>query len=207
MAAVRELFGSDTDAKLEQLSASYLSNIENFRTGSFMTDKTLGNYYFLGLIPLIFPAAKIIHTFRNPVDNCFGCYRRLFNGSSWSYTYNLAELATAYTCYQDIMRHWQQLFARRIFNFEYEGLLAGQQQATSGLLEHCGLDWNDCCLDFASNSGAVRTNSLGQVRSGLHSEGIGQWQVFRELIAPIVSLQPFRPEEVNNQTSSCPDVR
>ena len=35
-----------------------------------ITDKLLTNYFFLGLINLLFPKAKVIHTQRNPVDTC-----------------------------------------------------------------------------------------------------------------------------------------
>ena len=35
-----------------------------------MTDKLLTNYFFVGLIHLLFPNAKIIHTMRDPVDTC-----------------------------------------------------------------------------------------------------------------------------------------
>ncbi len=199
MAAVRELFAGDTEAKLKLLGSSYLRHTESFRTRPFMTDKTLGNYYFLGLIPLIFPDARIVHTIRHPADNCFGCYRRLFNGPSWSYAYDLDELAVAYTCYQGMMRHWQQLFSSRVFNLEYEALVSSQEDTTRAALRHCGLDWDDRCLDFTGNGRGVRTNSFGQVRSGLSSQGIGQWEVFREHLEPIISLQPFGPEEIRNQ--------
>ena len=202
MVAVRELFAGDTEAKLKQLGDSYLRHTERFRTRTFMTDKTLGNYYFLGLIPLIFPEARIVHTIRNPVDNCFGCYRRLFNGSSWAYAYDLEELATAYRCYQDMMRYWQQLFPSRVFNLEYEALVSSQQDTTRALLRHCGLAWDDRCLDFTANTRGVRTNSFGQIRSGLHAQGIGQWEMFRDHLGPIISLQPFDPDEIRNRAGS-----
>jgi tetratricopeptide (TPR) repeat protein len=201
MVAVRELFLGDTQVKLKQLGDSYLRRTESFRTCHFMTDKTLGNYYFLGLIPLIFPGARIVHTIRHPIDNCFGCYRRLFNGSSWSYAYDLNELAAAYTCYQGMMRHWQQLFSSRVFNLEYEELVSNQKATTRAALRHCGLEWDDRCLDFTGNSRGVRTNSSSQIRSGLNSKGIGQWELFREHLEPLISLQPFGPEEIRNQAT------
>jgi len=97
--------------------------------------------------------------------------------------------------------NWQQLFSSRVFNLEYEALVSSQEDTTRAALRHCGLDWDDRCLDFTGNIRGVRTNSFGQVRSGLSSQGIGQWEVFREHLEPIISLQLFGPEEIRNQIS------
>ena len=45
-----------------------------------ITDKLLTNYFFLGLIYLLFPKAKVIHTMRDPVDTCLSRLHQAVQG-------------------------------------------------------------------------------------------------------------------------------
>ena len=45
-----------------------------------ITDKLLTNYFFLGLINLLFPNAKVIHTRRDPVDTCLSRLHQAVQG-------------------------------------------------------------------------------------------------------------------------------
>src|SRR5208282_2190995 len=56
--------------------------------GQRVTDKMPSNFYFVGLIHLALPNAKIIHTVRDPVDTCVSCFSRLF-ASGQVHTYDL----------------------------------------------------------------------------------------------------------------------
>ncbi|MGI9293585.1 MAG: tetratricopeptide repeat-containing sulfotransferase family protein [Pseudomonadales bacterium] len=202
LTAVSEVLAGSTAAKLDRLADIYLKITEPFRNSEFMTDKTLGNYYFLGLIPLVFPGAKIVHTFRHPIDNCLGCYRRLFNGTAWSFTYDLEELAIAYESYQAMMRHWHTMIPSKIFDLEYEALVTDQETVTRALLNYCDLAWDEQCLDFTSNTRAVRTNSAAQVRGQLNTDAVARWETYREHLQPLLRLKPFRPGEINGQSSA-----
>ena len=60
-----------TPAQLDIVAKSYQKSL-TARLGDAkrVTDKLLTNYFFLGLINLLFPNAKVIHTRRDPVDTC-----------------------------------------------------------------------------------------------------------------------------------------
>ena len=49
------------------------------------------NFVYAGLIRLMLPHAKIIHTLRDPVATCLSCYTRLFP-VGMAYSYDLGEL-------------------------------------------------------------------------------------------------------------------
>ena len=117
-AAERDVFGAtgllfpeflpalDTDS-LKKLGAVYLNHLPAPGEGqSRMVDKLPGNFLKLGLIRLMLPNAKIIHTMRDPVDTCVSCYSKLFTGGH-DFAYNLAELGRHYRRYAKLMAHWR----------------------------------------------------------------------------------------------------
>ena len=55
----------------------------------------LTNYFFLGLINLLFPNAKIIHTRRDPLDTCLSGFTKLFK-DDMPHSYDLGELGRYY---------------------------------------------------------------------------------------------------------------
>ena len=55
-------------------------------------------------------------------------------------------------------------------------MIADQEGETRRLPSHCGLDWQEACLDFHNQKGAVATASSVQVRQPLYSSSIGRWK-------------------------------
>ncbi len=64
-----------------------------------VTDKMPSNFFFAGIIHLVLPNARIIHTVRDPVDTCISCFSKLFTAEQ-SHTYDLAELGRYHRRYQ-----------------------------------------------------------------------------------------------------------
>ena len=63
--------GKITPAQLDIVAKNYQQLLTSGAgDAKRITDKLLTNYFFLGLINLLFPKAKVIHTRRDPVDTC-----------------------------------------------------------------------------------------------------------------------------------------
>jgi len=114
---------------VNSLASEYLKRSEYNSTNPSLTDKMPNNYLFLGLIHLLFPKARIVEIVRDPMDTCFGCYRRYFNQGQ-HFTYDLEEMARYLVAYQDLMGHWKSVLPNQIYTLSYESLV--QQPA-----EHC----------------------------------------------------------------------
>ena len=57
-----------------------------------MVDKTLNNFFFLPLVALAFPDAKIVHITRDPVDTILSIYQQFFDNSMHPYgAYGITE--------------------------------------------------------------------------------------------------------------------
>ena len=71
---------------------------------------------------------------------------------------------------------------------DYEQLVYSQEEQTRRIIEHCGLPWEDACLDFQNNKNASSTASSVQVRQPIYTSSIGQWRNFQQQLEPLVEL-------------------
>ena len=153
--------------------------------GVRVTDKLLGNFLYCGLIPLVFPGARIIHTRRDPIDTCLSCFSKLFLGHH-PYAYDLAELGRYYRAYERLMEHWRRILPPGVMiEIDYEEVVADTEIQARRILEHCGLPWEESCLDFHKLDRPVRTASAVQVRKPIYGTSIRRWQPIEALLTPL----------------------
>jgi tetratricopeptide (TPR) repeat protein len=181
------------DAKVfGEIGARYLAAIKDLAPGApRITDKRPNNYYFIGLIHLALPNAKIIHVIRDPVDNCVSCFSKLFTVAErgeLNHTYDLAELGRYYRRYERLMAHWRRVLPPdRILDVRYENVVADLAGETRRMLSYCGLPWDHRCLAFHETKRPVRTASAAQVRQPIFDSSIGRWRVYEEFLGPLLA--------------------
>ena len=130
---------------IDKLSKDYLAHLDSLvkaaghENAQRITDKMPHNFYFLGLIQLLFPEAHIIHCQRDPIDTCLSIYFQDFN-EKHDYARDLFKIGTHYNQYLSLMNHWQQILTIPILNIRYESLIENQEKTTREMLEYCGLD-------------------------------------------------------------------
>ncbi len=173
---------------LAGLGARYLAAInEGGPKNEHVTDKMLANSMFVGLIHLILPNAKIIHTTRDPIDNCVSCFSILFTKGQ-NFTYDLGELGRYYKRYERLMAHWHDVLPPgRILDVKYEDVVADIGEQARRILSYCELPWDDRCLSFYESNRPVRTASLAQVRRPIYSSAVGRWHDYEEFIGPLLA--------------------
>jgi hypothetical protein len=147
----------------------------------------------LGLIALLFPAGRIIHCSRHPLDTCLSCYFTSF-AQEIGFASDLRSLGRYYLDYRRLMAHWRAVLPISILEAKYEATVADLRPAVRRILDHCGLDWNDACMEFHTTDRGVRTPSRWQVRQQLYASSVGRWehyekhlQPLRELLAPTLT--------------------
>ena len=147
--AYPEMLANLTPERAEALGRAYLASVEPLAGGkSRVVDKMPSNFIMAGLIPLILPQARIIHVWRNPVDNCLSCYSRLFSKEQL-FTYDMAELGQFYRAYERLMDHWRAVLPPdRFIETRYEDMVADQEAESRRLVEFVGLPWSAACLRF-----------------------------------------------------------
>ena len=163
-----------TPPAVDRIASEYLKTLQSLAPdASFITDKMPSNFLHLGLIQLLFPGAKIIHCTRHPLDTCLSCYFQDFLGTQ-AYAYNLKNLGTFYQMYWDLMAHWQQALSLQIFEIRYEELVANPESKIRELLEFCGLEWDDACLQFHQSDRHIPTASYHQVQQPIYTKSVAR---------------------------------
>lgn len=153
------------------------------------TEKSLPNLWLIGAIRLLFPKAKILHCQRSPLDNCFSIYSNSFAGLVFSYAYDLKELGAYYRLYLDMMEHWRHVLPKDMFyEVSYDALVAEPEQEARKVVEFCGLEWDEACLQFYKKKSAVQTSSLAQVRQPIYKTSVERWRRYEKHLQPLIEV-------------------
>lgn len=167
------------------LGQDYVTRVNAFGIKSdCFTDKMPLNYLYCGLIRRALPNARIVHVRRHPIAACYAIYKTLFQ-DGYPFSYDLQELGRYYVAYRRLMRHWSETLPGAILDLQYEDLVADPDQQIHRLLEFCGLDWEEACLDFHTHTAPATTASAAQVRRRLYSTSVGQWRNYATQLAPL----------------------
>jgi tetratricopeptide (TPR) repeat protein len=194
----RELIIRSAHLDFAALGRSYLERARAAGArGPRFTDKMPLNHLYCGLIRRALPDSKIVHVSRAPMAACYAIYKSLFD-QGYPYSYDLGELARYYVAYCRLMQHWHATLPGQIYPLTYEALVADHIGETRKLLEFCGLEWEDSCIEFHRNPAPTTTASAAQVRSPLYDTSVTQWRHYRgqldglrrELSAAGIQIEP-----------------
>jgi len=159
-----------------------------------VVDKLLFNYLHLGVIATLFPRARVIHCLRDPVDTCLSCYCQNF-AQSYLFKLELRDLGLYYREYERMMAHWTKVLPIRMHELHYEELTANQESETRRLLDYCGLEWDERCLNFTEAERTVKTASILQVRQPMYRSSVGRWRRYEKHLQPLLeALSGSEPE-------------
>ena len=165
----------------------YSNSLERFYVNEkVITDKWILNFKTIGFILSAFPESKIVHLKRDARATCWSIYKHYFSdeGNRWAYDYQ--DLARFYKSYVGLMDYWHNLFPGKIYDISYEDLTSNQEKETRNLLKYCDLDWDENCLNFYSNTRAVKTASAVQVRNKMYQGSSDVWRQYSEHLKPLL---------------------
>lgn len=169
----------------EKLGNAYLHATATLRgdTPRFV-DKLPPNYLYIPLILKALPDAKIVHLRRGPMDACFASFKQLF-ADAYPHSYHQEEMARHHARYFKLMDIWRDRFGDRFLDISYEDTAANLEPNARALIEFLELPWEEACLEFHAQAGAVTTASSVQVRQPAHTRSIGRWQRYESQLAPM----------------------
>ncbi len=172
----------------ETISAVTNRFLENLKAydpeASRITDKMPHNFMQLGTIAYLLPKARVVHCRRNSLDNCISIFFQHF-GSGHQYKWELEDLGHYYRMYERLMEHWQQVLPNPMFEVQYAEMVSDQEALSRRLIEFCGLEWDDSCLEFHKSSRAVKTASHWQVRQPIYKSSTDRWRRYEKHLEPL----------------------
>lgn len=176
-----------SEGNLVDIQTKYLNVIKQTSKNKekFIVDKMPHNFRFIGLILTLFPNAKIIHCTRERNDVILSNFKCNFN-ADLPYAFDLKDIVKFYRAYEDLMQHWNKLYPDQIYALEYKNLIKNQEEETRSLLDYCGLEWEQSCIDFHKTKRSVTTASAGQVQQPLYSSALEYWKNF----------EPYMPKDI-----------
>lgn len=195
--AQRHVAGSDAgfpnnipainQADLAAWASDYIAGLHRRAPGArHVTDKMPANFFFIGLIHLMLPNAKIIHVNRNPVDTCVSCFVQSFSSGN-EQTYDLSELGRYYVDYARLMEHWRSVLPAGAFlDVQYEDIVADLESQARRIIDFCGLTWSDSCIDFHKHGRPVNTASMTQVRQPIYKSSVERWRHYEKFLGPLL---------------------
>jgi hypothetical protein len=174
--AVRVHGESNDMSAMLALASRLVSSIHKRSNGpDRVVDTTPTNFFHVGLLAGLLPNAKIIHCVRHPLDTCISIYQHPLS-KAHSYAHNFEDLATYYLNYRRLMDHWHSLLPDSIYDIVYETTVAELEPSVRALLDHCGLPYDEACLEFHKTNRVVKTPSASQVRKPIYSTSVGRWR-------------------------------
>jgi tetratricopeptide (TPR) repeat protein len=178
---------SVTGRRLAEAGHDYILRSARLAPQATIVSKALTNFYRAGLINLMLPNAKIIHITRDALDTCVSRYMSVFLPGN-PYSHVLAELGDFHKRYEILMQHWREsLPAGVMIDVSYESLVTDPEPEIRRVLQHCGLAWNESCLNFHQSARAVTTPTRRQVRQPAYQSSIGRWRRYEKYIKPLVT--------------------
>ncbi len=150
-------------------------------------DKHPLNFWYLGLVALALPDARIIHCRRDIRDNALSIFAEDFTPEQhWST--DLADIAHYWRGSCRIVDHFRQVTQLALLDVDYEQTVADLPGQARRLLDFLGLPWDPCVLDFHKVSRSIQTPSRWQVRQPIYTGSIGRWRRHASDLAPLFEV-------------------
>jgi len=183
-----------TPAQMSIIADTYLKLLtKSSGDAKRVTDKLLSNYFFVGLLHLMLPNAKIINTQRDPVDTCLSGFTKLFK-DDMPHSYDLGELGRYYGKYKELMDHWHEVLPKGVLKtVQYEDVVADTEKEAKALIEFLGLPWDPKCVDFHKSDRPVKTASVAQVRKPIYKTSVKRWKKYGDGLQPLVDAIEGKP--------------
>jgi hypothetical protein len=190
-----------SDDERRELGDDYLkqATVQRRADRPFFIDKLPNNWLYVPFIKLVLPNARIIDARRHPLGCCFSNFRQHF-ARGQAFTYDLEHVGRYYADYVRLMAHMDVVLPGRVHRVIYERMVDDTEGEIRRLLDYCGLEFEEPCLEFYKTERAVRTASSEQVRRPIYREATEEWQRYeahleplRKALGDIVSAYPDAP--------------
>ena len=183
----KSFFESKKSKKRSDLSQLYWEKINNKTKLNITTNKNLFNYQFAGIIAQKIPNSKIIHCFRNPLDNILSIYKAHFAERD-EYSSSLLDIAKVYLDQEEVMTQYKKRFRSKIYDLNYDLLVSNPTREIKSLITWLGWKWDDKYYSPHLNPRSVTTASTVQVRSPINTKSLGGWKNYKDMLRPAMEI-------------------
>lgn len=168
----------------QRLGERYLElTVAHRGTRERFTDKMPSNWRALGAIRAMLPGAHIVIARRDPLENCWSCFKQYFL-EGWHFTNDIDHLALFWRAFDHAASAWAAHAPDKVREQGYERLTEAPEQEIRALLRFCDLPFDPACLEFHRARRSVHTLSAAQVREPIHRHA-GTAAAYGPLLDPL----------------------
>ena len=144
-------------------------------------DKSLENFFNIELIKSIYPKAKFIHTYRNPMDSVISIYQSMLPELSW--THNIEDILLYMDNYYKVLKYFKSKYPEIIMDIKLEEFTEKSELLTKKLFDFCELGWSTNILKFYKRKDLYsKTLSFNQIRSKVLKYNNKKYQSYFNLL-------------------------
>ncbi|MGC6484588.1 MAG: tetratricopeptide repeat-containing sulfotransferase family protein [Candidatus Puniceispirillales bacterium] len=176
-----------TTEMLQRIAEYYLSKTAPLRRdGMMMIDKLPHNFQWVDIILKIFPEAKVLHSYRDAMDNCWSLYKTFFENGH-AYSFGLKTSGQYYAHYQHFMARMHARQGDRLLAVNYDEVVADPVAASQPVFDFIG------CPDFSYDEASrgddyfSRTASSVQVQQPITTGSVGGWRRHEAFLQPVLA--------------------
>ena len=147
------------------------------------TDKSISNFLYLEIIRSIFPNAKFVYCYRNPLANLIGLLRSFLPGVLWSHS-----MEKSLTIFDLYFNKLEKIKKKNFLDFHLinlEELTENPKIVSKNLYKFLNMEWSKECLDNINDNLVVKTASNLQVRKKITKHNLDYTlnyvQIFKDL--------------------------
>jgi len=192
LAPFPESLATLSQERLDSIGARYRTELARVsRRALHVIDKRPDNFLYIALIKRLFPAARIVHTVRDPLDNCLSIFF-LHLDPRMSYALDLMDIGHYFREYRRLMAHWKRTYAADIFDLDYDLLVREPEATLQRVCAFLGLESNALKPVSPPVDVAIKTASVWEVREPLYRTSSGRalhyFSELRELRSYLAAL-------------------
>ena len=145
------------------------------------TDKSLDNFFYIGLINKIFPNAKVINCKRNSLSLIMSIFKNIYKDIPWGH--NLEHIFKYINIYNQMIDNYKIFFPNFIYDLQYEKFVDNPESESKKLLKFCNLPWNKKCLKFYKRKDIIsKTASSLQVKKAIYKESGEKYLRYKQFL-------------------------
>jgi hypothetical protein len=146
------------------------------------TDKSLENFFYIGIIKEIFPQAKVINCRRNALSSIMSTLKNNLPTLPWAH--NLEHIFKYYDIYYQIIKNFEKTHPNFIYDLQYEKFVSDPENEAKKLMKFCGLPWDIKCLEFYKRGDLIsKTASNIQIRKAIYKDSINKYLPYKQFLS------------------------
>lgn len=145
------------------------------------TDKSLNNFFYIGIIKDIFPQAKIINCKRDFLSSMVSILQRNLTELAWAHS--IENIFEYFDNYLKTIKSFKELYPGDIYDLQFEDFINNPEIESKKLMNECGLTWDKKCLEFYKRKNLVsKTASNIQIRKAIYKDSADKYLPYKKLL-------------------------